>query len=432
LQQGIAPSGWKNSKDRTYKSERLGGKKMTRPLQGIKVLEIGTHIAIPKTARLLADMGAEVIKIEVPGGEEWRIMGRAWKMPYGTNHNPIFQSEDANKKSLVLNLKDPKGKEVLNKLLSETDIFLTSMRPKALLKLGLDYDSLKDAYPKLIYGSLSGYGELGPDKDAPGFDNAAFWARSGVNIEWSTAEQGPFKPHPGFGDSATCANFISGILLALYNRTQTGLGDYFQSSLYACSLWFNSSGIVMGQPKYGLKYPKTKADQMTPSYPLYKTGDGDWLMIAIGNWNKSAPDMFRRLGLEQYSEDESFIIVENTRSHMAEVIDLLQGQIGKLSTVEARKIFTELDIVNIKLANPAEVTKDEQAWANGYLTEAVLEDGESVVLPTPPYKFRNIELDEFKRAPHLGEHTTEILKGIGYTDAEISTLIQDGVTDVEK
>jgi crotonobetainyl-CoA:carnitine CoA-transferase CaiB-like acyl-CoA transferase len=404
---------------------------MTQPLENIKVVELATHIAIPKAARLLADMGADVIKVEVPGGEDWRVMGRAWKMPYQTNHNPIFQSENANKRSLVLNLKDTKGMEALHKLLTDADIFLTSMRPKALVKLGVDYDSLKDKYPKLIYGSLSGYGELGPAKDAPGFDNAAFWARSGVNIEWSMAEQGPFKPHPGFGDSATCANFVSGILLALYNRTKTGKGDFFQSSLYACSLWFNSSGLVMGQPKYGLKYPKTKADQMTPSYPLYKTKDNDWLMIAVSDWNKSAPGIFRALGLIKQAEDPDYIIVEKTRTHMTEVIDLLQEHIGKMSTTEARKMFTELDIVNIKLANPAEVTKDEQAWANNYLIEAVLEDGDTVVLPTPPYKFRNIELDSFKRGPHLGEHSEEILLGLGYSAAEIQNLIQAGVTAKE-
>jgi crotonobetainyl-CoA:carnitine CoA-transferase CaiB-like acyl-CoA transferase len=372
-----------------------------------------------------------VIKVEAPGGEDWRFMGRAWKMPYQTDHNPIFQSENANKKSLVLNLKSPLGMEILHKLLAEADIFLTSMRPKALNKLKLDYDALKDKYPRLICGSLSGYGELGPAKDAPGFDNAAFWARSGVNIEWSMAEQGPFKPHPGFGDSATCANFVSGIMLALYNRTKTGKGDFFQSSLYACSLWFNSSGVVMGQPKYGLKYPKTKADQMTPSYPLYKTKDNDWLMIAVSDWNKSAPHIFRALGLTEQAEDPEYTIVEKARTHMTEVIDLLQEHIGSMPTEDARKMFTALDIVNIKLANPAEVTKDEQAWANDYLTEVTLEDGGSVVLPTPPYKFRNIELDKFKRGPHLGEHSVEILQGLGYSSAEIRDLIQSGITAEE-
>jgi crotonobetainyl-CoA:carnitine CoA-transferase CaiB-like acyl-CoA transferase len=188
----------------------------------------------------------------------------------------------------------------------------------------------------------------------------------------------------------------------------------------------------MGQEKFGLTYPKTKNDQMTPSYPLYKTKDDDWLMIAISNWNKSAPAMFRGLGLAEYAEDPNYMIVENTRTHMAEVIDLLQSRIGQMATEDVRKLFTDLDIVNIKLANPKEVTKDEQAWANGYLTEAVLENGDSVVLPTPPYKFRNIALHEFKRAPHLGEHTTEILKSIGYTEDEVSALVQSGVTDVEK
>lgn len=191
---------------------------MSIMLEGIRVVELGTHVAIPKASRVLSEWGAESIKIEPPKGEAWRTMGRLWNMPYTEDNNPILQSENANKKSLVLNLKDPDGKEALFKLLEQTDVFMTNTRPKALRKLGIDYESIRERFPKLIYVTLSGYGEQVPPRTTPALTSppsgpAAAYAWSGWKRGRSPSSPTPASatpPPPGPLWRACWARSITG------------------------------------------------------------------------------------------------------------------------------------------------------------------------------------------------------------------------------
>lgn len=399
---------------------------MSKILEGIRIVELGTHVAIPKASRIMAQWGAEAIKIEPPRGEAWRTMGLLWNMPYTPENNPIMQSENANKKSLPLNLKDEAGKEALLKLLETADVFLTNTRPKALNKLGLSYEMLKEKFPNLIYVTLSGYGEEGPSKDDPGFDIAAFWARSGVCIEWIEKGQKPFKPHPGFGDSVTSWAIVSGVMGALYNRTKTGQGEFIQTSLYGNALWCNSSGIAMAQR--GHEYPKAAEEGTGPFTPLYQSKNGDWILIANSAYDASSPAIFTMLGLEELAKDPAYTLLENARKHLGEVIDALREGFLRLETDEILAGLKKLDIVNIKVRSPHEVVSDPQAWANGYLEEVTLECGDTIALPASPLNFKNATIEEFALAPHLGANSKEILAEIGYSEEEIQALIQQGVT----
>ncbi len=402
---------------------------MSIMLEGIRVVELGTHVAIPKASRILSEWGAESIKIEPPKGEAWRTMGRLWNMPYAEDNNPILQSENANKKSLVLNLKDPDGKEALFKLLETTDIFMTNTRPKALRKLGIDYETIKARFPKLIYVTLSGYGEQGPSKDDPGFDIAAFWARSGVCLEWVEKGQKPFKPHPGFGDTSTSWSILAGILGALYNRTKTGKGEFIQTSLYANALWCNSSGIAMSQR--GHTYPKAPEQGTNPFSPLYQSMEGDWILISNSAYDTNMPDILRLIGLGHLAEDPDYIVLEKARAHLGEVIQALSVAFAKMHTADIMEGLHKLDIVNLKVRNPAEIVEDPQAWENGYLKEVTLECGDKIALPTCPISFENAEIEDFHLAPHLGAHTREILTSLGYSQEEIQSMIDRGVTKVK-
>lgn len=398
---------------------------MSIMLEGIRVVELGTHVAIPKASRVLSEWGAESIKIEPPKGEAWRTMGRLWNMPYTEDNNPILQSENANKKSLVLNLKDPDGKEALFKLLEQTDVFMTNTRPKALRKLGIDYESIRERFPRLIYVTLSGYGEQGPSKDDPGFDIAAFWARSGVCVEWVEKGQKPFKPHPGFGDTSTSWSIVAGVLGALYNRLKTGRGEFIQTSLYANALWCNSSGIAMSQR--GHTYPKAPEQSTSPFAPLYQSAEGDWILISNSAYDTTAPEIFRLVGLPELAEDPDYIVLENARKHLGEVIAKLSGAFKTMHTADIMEGLHKLDIVNLKVRNPAEVVKDPQAWENGYLKEITLECGETIALPTCPISFQDAEIADFHLAPHLGADTREILTALGYAPEEIQSMADRGV-----
>ena len=161
------------------------------PLEGLRVVELGTHFAVPSVARMLADWGAEVVKVEGINGEPWRTVGRNQKCTITDEENPFFTVPNANKKFLALNLKSADGKTALMKLISTADIFLSNMRIPALTKLGFDYDTLSAAYPELIYVHFTGYGYQGPDAAKPGFDSVAFWigAQRAISPSWPPLEQ---------------------------------------------------------------------------------------------------------------------------------------------------------------------------------------------------------------------------------------------------
>lgn len=401
-------------------------------LSGIRVIELGTHIAVPKAARVLADWGAEVIKVEPPKGEAWRTVGGEWGMPCSEGNNPCFQAENANKKSLVLNLKDEKGKEAMFKLLETADVFVTNTRSKALERLGLSYETLKERFPSLIYAHFSAYGEDGPDKDAPGFDSAAYWGRSGMLLEWSEAGRAPFRPFPGFGDS-TCSGYLAaGILSAVVQKLRTGKGELVQMSLYGTALWFNSIGVIMGQPKYGREYPIKDGEQANAFVPYYQTKDGDWIVTGSSTWNKHAPAVFRMVGMEQYAEDPDYVELEKSCSHLPEVIEVLRKGYAQTSTETVLRVLSEIGLVHARLRNPREITSDQQAWANGYLHELKMESGETVILPNTPVKFSSMKELPYEPGPVLGRDSRKILESIGYNAQEIEEMSRSGCTILRK
>ncbi len=391
-----------------------------KPLEGIKVIELGTHVAVPKCTRLMADWGAEVIKVEPLTGEAWRGIGRAYMLPFAKDNNVIFQAENANKKSIALDLKSPEGKDALVKLIASADIFVTNTRPVPLKKLGLDYETIQKQFPKLIYAHFSGFGEKGPDKDRPG-----------AVVDWSLGDGYPFKPTAGFGDGTVGSALLSGILAALFNRTRTGQGELIQASLYGTALWYNSSGLLQGQEKHGHKYPKMRENSALPLGVLYKTGSGDWLLIAEANWDGKCEGVFKLLGLDHLVGDERFSKLENARKNMKELIGIFEEAFAKYETAYIMEGFAAMNIVHEKLAHPAEVCKDPQAWENGYLYEQTMENGEKVVLPTTPVKFGSYEEMPYALAPQLGADSVDVLKAVGYSEEEIAKLAENKAVGVQ-
>jgi len=213
---------------------------MNKPLSGIRVLEFSTFVAAPVCARMMADLGAEVIKVERPEGDPWRITGVSYiSSRFSDRQNPVFDIYNSGKKHVALNLKTPEGMEAFHKLLENSDVLITNTRPKALHKLGLDYEDLKERYPKLIYAILLGYGEKGPDKDMPAFDTSAFWARGGFLRDMSLAGEhyNPVEPPSSMGDTVSGYLLLAEVCAALYRRSQTGLGDCVRSGLLHNSIF---------------------------------------------------------------------------------------------------------------------------------------------------------------------------------------------------
>jgi crotonobetainyl-CoA:carnitine CoA-transferase CaiB-like acyl-CoA transferase len=383
-------------------------------------------MAVPIAARAMADWGAEVIKIEPPNGEPWRPMGKTYGVPARDDHNPLFQTPNMNKKSILINLKSPEGSQAMHKLLASADVFLTNTRPNALAKLGFSYEALKEKYPRLIYAHFGGYGPKGPDRDRPGFDVAAYWSRAGMPIEWTMAGNTPLKPPGGFGDATCGAMLTAGLLASLIGREKTGKGEYLQISLYGAALWFNNCGVVTYQPQYKLNYPKAVKDLKNPHAVLYKSKDGDWFLISIPDWDARYAKCLTMLGLEKYISDERFQGLANFAKDPEFVVNTLQNEgYGRVGTKDLEERLIKADFVSQKLLHPSEVVKDEQAWANGYLKEITLEDGDKVALPANPIDFASFQ-EDYKLAPQPGADTKAVLKDVGYDDAAIANMLAAG------
>lgn len=389
-------------------------------LKGVRVIELGTHVAVPKATRIMADWGAEVIKVEPPKGEPWRTMGPAYEVPARPDYNPVFQVENMNKKTIVLDLKTEAGQKALLDLLKTADVFITNTRLKALEKLGAGYETVHKVCPKLIYLHFGAYGQKGPEKDWPGFDLAAFWAKSGTMVEWTLEEDKPFGPKPGVGDGACASLMLGAILAALYKRTRTGEGELIQTSLFAAALWYNSLGLICGQPQFNLTFPKKIATD--PLVPPYKTKDGYWVLAASPSWAQLYPKVFKLIGLEQYIGDPMLHERDAARANYKQVCELIAGAWKNFTADELMKIFASNGVVCAKIIGPNDMYKDEQAWANDYLTKITLENGSELIVPRVPIQFGDEAPAQQSPAHHLGQDTAEVLASIGYTEEQIAAL----------
>lgn len=396
-----------------------------KPLEGIKVVEMGTHVAAPTCARMMADWGADVIKVENTKGEAYRTVGLSWLLPVAEDNNPILQPGNCNKRSISINLKDPAGKEILFRLLEDADVFLTNTRPQALVKLGLDYDSLKDRFPKLIYALFTAYGLNGPDKDAPGFDTAAYWGRGGMLTDWNPKEMTPGRPHPGFGDATVGAAMLAAISSCLFRRTKTGEGDFVTSSLYGAAVWYNHHGVVEAQYP-GHDNPISRYDAPRPLTPVYKSADGKVFYIIEQAYDEKAPEFFKRLGLDKLANDPLFVNCVESRKNMKFVVDTLDEEFAKINYDDIDQVCKDLNMVHSYIGTSKEILSDPQAWENNYLRKITLENGDELIVPNTPVQFGSVKEMPVKLAPHLGIDTRDIMRGLGYTDEQISEMAAAG------
>ena len=259
------------------------------PLEGIKVIELATVVAAPTAGRMLSAYGAEVIKIESLAGDDYRVAGNFERVVCEDYKNPLFTIQNSGKKLTSINLKHPDGKAAMLKLLEDADVFLTNVRTGGLQRLGLDYESLHERYPKLVYAHFSGFGPKGPVASDPGFDSTAFWLRSGPMADWQVPGSFPFNPTYAFGDMSTSSVLFSGILMALLGRVRTGRGTLVNTSLFASGIWCNAVSVVSHQPQFGGKRPLDPLRPADPFSQYYLCADGKWIGIFDNEYQRDLP-----------------------------------------------------------------------------------------------------------------------------------------------
>lgn len=410
---------------------------MFKPLTGVKVIDLTYFVAGPGGARILADWGADVIKVEPSFGDPGRTTGATMSAPTRKDCNPFYTAYNANKRGMSLNLKSEEGKAILDKMLETADVFVTSYRTGALKRLGLDYESMSQKHPHIVWAQLNGFGDFGPAKDNPGFDTVAFWARSGAMIDLTEKNTSPINPLIGFGDATTSCSLSGGICAALYQKAKTGKGCKVMVSLFAQAIWSESAGMVSTQ--YGDEYPKTRLKPGTPVMNTYKSLDGKWFYMSILEPDRYNPALFRELGREDLVADTSFATTA-CKGHSAELTEILGQEFAKHTMDEIAGMFARADIAYDRVQHIKEVLDDPQALENMYLVPMANTDGTVTKQPMTPVRFALTEptcIEDIaptidRQAPMIGEHSVELLKEYGYSDEEIEKFLADKVITVDK
>ena len=398
-------------------------------LEGLKVIEMATYVAAPAAGAMLRDWGAEVIKVEPLNGCPMRRFFEGMKSNVPIEGNPIFTLDNRGKKGISLNTSDEKGAKIVRELIKNADIFLTNVRPKSLDSARLNHEELHKINPKLIYCSLTGYGLDGEEKNRPGFDVAAYWSRSGMAHLTQRKGEEPLPIRTASGDHITAISTVSGILAAIYERSQTGRGKVVETSLLRTGIYSVSSDMAL-QLKFG-RVPSTKKrdEQINPIFNFFKTKDNRWICLsprAGGDYD--LPKVVKALGKEDWLENEKFNTNQARRENAKEFIDEMDRAFSQHTMAEWGEKLDAQDLIWSPVQNLKEVSKDKQAIASGAFSEVEDQDcNENYSTVSSPVKFHNSDDGPKGPAPKLGQDNIEVLKGLGINEDEINKLIDNGI-----
>lgn len=394
---------------------------MNRPLEGIRVIDCTFFVAGPSCGKCLYEWGAEVIKVEPPAGDPGRS-----RNPNDADRDTGFDNQNYGKKGIVIDMKTPDGTKLMLELIATADVFMTSYRPNALKKLGLDYETLHQCFPRLIWAEVNGFGDEGPDADAPGFDTVAYWARSGLMNDYVERGTPIVIPPVGFGDLNAGATLAGGIAAALYGREKTGVGEKVMLSLYGQAIY--NSGWTLVDVQKGSQYPKTRT---RPTFPLmngFKCKDGKWIFMAVIEHGRYYESIMKLIGREDLINEEKYKDFFNAIRNCPEFTAILDEGFAKYTQDEWTKMLTEADIAHSTVRQTVEILSDPQAIENNYIQEYTYRDGSKNMFATCPVKFGTVEANALAQAPRRGgEDTVELMEQLNYTREQIKELAEKKV-----
>jgi crotonobetainyl-CoA:carnitine CoA-transferase CaiB-like acyl-CoA transferase len=396
---------------------------------GLKVVDLASFVAGPGAAVILSDFGADVIKVEPPSGDMWRIVYKVPPQPRA-NDNYLWHLDNRNKRGLALDLKSPKAGEVLERLVKWADVLIVNTPHPARKHLKLEYQDVAQWNPRLVYADISGFGDDGPDANLPGFDITSYWARSGLLSMTRDAGAPPTWPIAASGDHATAVGLFSAIVMALYRRERTGKGSYVTTSLLAEGVW--AAGVcIAGALAEATFYPLH--DRQNPSNAIlnpYKASDGNWFMLVV------TPDKFHALATAidrpDLITDPRFSDTAKQATNAAQLRAILDDVFAKQPMQHWRQVFDEAHITYGAILAPSEVVKDPQLRANNIVVPLEGAGGKLTSTISSPMQVHGVTKVPARRGPALGEHNEEILKQLGFSANDIDGLHASGAVPKAK
>jgi crotonobetainyl-CoA:carnitine CoA-transferase CaiB-like acyl-CoA transferase len=393
-------------------------------LSGLRVIDCGTYIAGPAAATIMSDFGAEVIKIERPqGGDPYRNLSFLPGMAV-SEHNYCWLLDARNKKSLAINLREEAGHEVLRKLIATADVFITNYPPDLAERFHVRYEDIESLNPRLIYAQITGYGATGEDTNKPGYDTTAYWARSGLTGIMFDLNTATGATPCGTGDHPVALALFGAIMLALYQRKTTGRGSKVSTSLMATGAWSNSCQIQAAL--LGADFPpkRMRLQALNPLVNQYQTRDGRRFIFCCLDTKYDWGRICRAIGRLDLIEDPRYATADARFENSEQVVAHLDEALATKDMAEWQVLFDEHHVIWGPIPTMDQVVADPQMKANGVFASLAHPQLGSVATVNNPINVSGVTKEKPTLAPEIGQHSSEILRALGYSNEAIDELIR--------